>query len=511
MTTETEKKRSTARWALLYGVLFGLAYSQGALFCSNQNTKFISGLALAGYGDIAADWMARITDPFPLFSHALKWQYQLLGLYVGIHFPFFLIVGAYGILGVRLAKSLFEGSEDRQRALWVFSLLWLLIHIVVLRNLWSNVFPEGLAGQYMLGDYYQPCCFGVLLLAGIAAYRSGRILPAAACFMIAPLFHPAYLISSALIAAALTILPANRGLGIGRGKRILFLFLVGMAVGAYGLYNFHTLTSGDPVIRDTAHKLMAETRIPQHALPSEWKFNRTVLFFMAGCAAAWLGRKRLVGQLLFVLVPVVAATALWAVVAYNPTVAVAAPWRVSVFLAPLSWMLLLSAPATWIARSTRERLVLPISAGVKKWLVLAGICACLGGVLHLGFDYMRKTHNKEFMLTRFLAGYHVSGNQYLVPPDQTHIRLEAGVPVFATWKSHPTKDGEFLEWYGRIEIARIIYEGQSGQAQESLKAVLGSHAVTHVIWPQSKGAFPFSKMGKQVFVDSHFSLWDMRI
>ena len=378
------------------------------------------------------------------------------------------------------------------------------------RNLWSDVFPEGLAGQYMLGDYYQPCCFGVLLFAGIAAYISGRILPAAACFMLAPLFHPAYLISSALIAAALIVLPANRGLGIGRDKRILFILLVAAGVGAYGFYNMNSLTSGDPAVRIAAHRLIAETRIPQHSLPSAWKIVPTVLFFLIASAAAWLGRKRLVGQLLVVLVPVVAATVLWAAAAYNPTVAVAAPWRVSVFLAPLSWILLLFALARWIARSTKERLALPLTPRVKKWLVFAGICACLGGVLNLGVDYTRKTRNKEYALTRFLVTYHTSGNQYLIPPEQKRIRLEAGVPVFATWKSHPTKDSEFLDWNKRIEAARTIYEGQAGMAQDALKALLESHAVTHVIWPQSKGAFPFTQMGRRVFGDSCFSLWDLR-
>ncbi len=116
----TQKKIFAGRWLLLYGILFGLSYPQEALFSSNQNTKFITGLARAGYGDIAADWMARITDPFPLFSHLLQWQYQLLGLYAGTHFSFFLIAGAYGILGVWLAKSFFEETEDRQRAVWVF-------------------------------------------------------------------------------------------------------------------------------------------------------------------------------------------------------------------------------------------------------------------------------------------------------------------------------------------------------------------------------------------------------
>ena len=86
----------------------------------------------------------------------------------------------------------------------------------------------------------------------------------------------------------------------------------------------------------------------------------------------------------------------------------------------------------------------------------------------------------------------------MIPPEQTRIRLEAGVPVFATWKSHPTKDSEFLEWYKRIEAARTIYDGGPG-AQEALKALLESHAVTHVIWPESKGAFPFPQTGQAGF------------
>ena len=510
MTTETPKKIFAGQWLLLYGIVFGLSYPQEALFSSNQNTKFITGLARAGYGDIAADWMARITDPFPFFSHLLQWQYQLLGLYAGTHLSFFLIAGAYGILGVWLAKSFFDESEERQRAVWVFALLWLFIHIVGVKDIWSDIFPEGLAGQYMLGDYYQPCCFGVLLFAGIAAYSSGRMLPAAACFILGPLFHPAYLISSAFIASALIILPANRSLGIGRGKRFFFILLVAAGVGAYGFYNMTTLTSGDPAVRIAAHRLIAETRIPQHSLPSAWKIVPTVLFFLTASAAAWLGRKRLAGQLLVVLVPIIASTVLLTAVVYNPTVAVAAPWRVSVFLAPLSWILLLSALAAWIARSTRQRLMVPLSPRVKKWLIAVCVCACVGGVLHLGFDYTRKANRKEYDLTRFLKNYHTAGNQYLIPPEQTRLRLEAGVPVYATWKSHPTKDSEFLEWYKRVEAARIIYDGQAGKAEVALKALLESRAVTHVIWPESKGEPFFSEAGRRVFGDKNFSLWDMR-
>ena len=140
MIPATEKKIPAGRWLLLYGIVFGLSYPQEALFSSNQNTKFITGLARAGYGDIAADWMARITDPFPLFSYLLQWQYQFLGLYAGTHLSFFLIAGAYGILGVRLAK-VFSRILRRHRAVWVFALLWLFVHIVGVKDLLGRYFP----------------------------------------------------------------------------------------------------------------------------------------------------------------------------------------------------------------------------------------------------------------------------------------------------------------------------------------------------------------------------------
>ena len=162
MVHKINKKTLADRWFYFYPILFGLAYSQSALFSENQNTKFISGLALAGYRDVAADWMIHITDPFPLFSSLLKWQYQLLGLYTGAHFSFLLLVSIYGISGVWLAKSLFAHNEDRRRVLLVFSLIWLFIHTIGIRGSWLDFFPEGLAGQYMLGSYYQSCVFGVL-------------------------------------------------------------------------------------------------------------------------------------------------------------------------------------------------------------------------------------------------------------------------------------------------------------------------------------------------------------
>ena len=51
-----------------WGVLLGLAYGQAPLYTSNQNQYFLHGLAQAGQGLLAEDWLANTTDPTPVFT-----------------------------------------------------------------------------------------------------------------------------------------------------------------------------------------------------------------------------------------------------------------------------------------------------------------------------------------------------------------------------------------------------------------------------------------------------------
>lgn len=512
MLDRTDNKIAISRLLYLYPLLFALSFSQAALFAANQNTKFISGLALAGYRDVAADWMAHITDPFPLFSNLLKWQYQFLGLHAGVHLSFLFLVAVYGASGVLLAKTLLAHDEESRRPLLMFSLIWLLVNTVGIRSLWLGIFPEGLASQYLIGthNYYQPSCFGVLLFTGIIAYISGRPLWAALLFVVAPLFHPTYLISSLLIATAIILLPANRTHGITLGKRLLFISFVVLVLSIYAARNMEMLTSGDSLIREKAHRILAEVRIPQHSIPSKWNLLKTLMFFIVGSAAGWFGRKQLLGQLLLVMLLVVAVMILWAIIDYNPTVAALAPWRVSVFLAPLSWIVLLTALAKYLTQTSRWRSLFSVGT-LGRSLIIVGVAGSLAGISVLAFNYQQKKDEEYYPISRFLAEYHKTGNQYLIPLEQTNIRLEAGVPVYATWKSHPTKDSEFLEWYKRSVAARTIYNKPPDRAESDLLALIASRSVTHVVWPISKGDFPFYHLGQQVYKDNHFSLWDLRL
>jgi len=502
-------KNLLLRWPYFYPLIFALTYSQSPIFTANQNTKFISGLARAGYGDISSDWMAAITDPFPVFSTLLKWQYEWLGLHFGVHILFFIIVALYAALSLGIARHLFGIRETGPAAMGVFSFLWLLIHMEGFRADFLAWFPEGLGEQYLLGPYYQPCVFGVLILGGLLAYMQGRYLLAAICFILGPIFHPAYLISSAILLLVLSLF-SGRGSTAPRFKRLMgCLLLVLISLGVYGFWSFNALTSGDPSIRAEAHRLLAETRISHHALPVEWDLYQTVAFFLISGLAGWVARGTLIGRLLLATLALTGFSVIWAAVSFNPTVAVAAPWRVSVFLAPLSWIVLAAYVAAWLRpkflvfSQSWTHLLAGVAVLISIWAGAAGVHDFIEG-------YQRKTREDYYAVTQFMKRYHTPGNQYLIPPEEANIRLEAGVPVFANAKSHPSKDSEYLDWHQRILAAKSVYKGPEDQVWSQLVSLKNRGLITHVVWPQSKGDFPMQEKATRVYEDKDYSLWDMR-
>src|SRR5690348_2052000 len=63
---------------LLGTVVFGIAYTQPALYYSNQNQYFLHGLARGGLGFLDEDWLARTADPTPAFSTVVAFTYRYL-------------------------------------------------------------------------------------------------------------------------------------------------------------------------------------------------------------------------------------------------------------------------------------------------------------------------------------------------------------------------------------------------------------------------------------------------
>ena len=79
------------------GTSFGIV----PLFSSNQNHHFLIGLARAGDGWLAGDWLSHTVDPFPIFSALVEIAHRTVG--DGIHY--FLYYALFGLYRLRSAAS----------------------------------------------------------------------------------------------------------------------------------------------------------------------------------------------------------------------------------------------------------------------------------------------------------------------------------------------------------------------------------------------------------------------
>ncbi|MBU4054584.1 MAG: hypothetical protein KKA41_09475, partial [Proteobacteria bacterium] len=77
-------------------------------------------------------------------------------------------------------------------------------------------------------------------------------------------------------------------------------------------------------------------------------------------------------------------------------------------------------------------------------------------------------------------------------------------------KSNPTKDQEFLAWYERLKTAEELYRYPATRKPSETARLLRDNTLTHILWPESQGLFPYEAIGHNVYTDKHFSLWDVR-
>lgn len=489
----TEVARREFLVLLGFLALFALAYSQGPLYSSNQNTYFLHGLAAAD-PVLAEDWLARTADPIPLFSGLVYLTRTVLGEWA-FYLWHVLLVAVYGFALV----SIVERTEPRARAARPYYMpLLALIHAGLVIFLggkllgWNpGLLHAGLAAQYVLGDILQPSLFGVFLLLSIALFLGGRPLAAVAAAALAASFHSTYLLgAAALTLTYMLLLWRDRGIVSALGLGLVSLLLVLPVVG-YVLLHF---APASPEQTAAARAFLVQERIPHHASPAHW-FSSSSLFQLALVVAAlvFYRRARVAWTL---LVPGVVALALTLAQLFSDSqlLALLFPWRISVFLVPLATALLVG------------RLALLVQALAGRWTPLSRVApavsvAVLVGLAASGAYFSLKKHHwfeakPEMPLARELARLRAPGQLYLIPSDLELLRMNAGVPVWADWKSHPYRDVEVLAWKDRVEAARRLYVLPTDAFCAALAAP-DWQRVTHVVVPRRHGgeACPGFAMG----------------
>ena len=480
-------------------ILFTLAYAQSPLYTSNQNQYFLHGLAKAGVGYLNHDWLANTLDPTPVFSGLVYLTYRIL-TWPPIFYIYFAVLSGIFFFGIlSISTEVFKLQVDPPKR-WLLIAALIAVNSAALRYLvvhifdvdWAYLFDGGVAGQRLLGSVLQPSTFGVLLVLSIALFLRNKYGGAVVCLILAPTFHPTYLLS----AAVLTLV--YMGILWAEKKELRAPLALGLAalVGVIPIF-VHTLStfgSTDPYLTDYSRDLLINFRIPHHAIPAEW-FDASVvvklIFVLVAIVLLRCAKNSAPSQDVIAPKSKLFHLLLWpSLVAISGTViqiftgdrvlALLFPWRISTWLVPISVGLVTvwAVNRLWLRVGDRipGRLVVILSVCLS--IVLAGM-----GFSKSVLEYREKLSSTDRLMMAYVEEHKSPGDVYTIPLDMQDFRLITGAPVYVEFKSIPYLDVDLKEWFRRVSLEGELYQAPYVRAACGAIERLHAEGVTHVVLP----------------------------
>ncbi len=467
---------------VVWTAAFAVAFTQWPLYSENQNTKFLQGLAGAGVGTLNEDWLANTVDPLPFFS--LLVQLTALYLHPGLYYLFqALLLGVYLFSLAGIADSVFGLYRTRAGTV-VFLVTVISIHSSLVFPFSSPVLgtslgwllQAGVANQYLFNPVFQPATFGVLLILSIYLFLRGRPFAAAAVAALAGVFHPTYLPSAGILMIGYISLTwwEDRSLMRAGGVGLLAIAIVLPVL----IYNGLVLGPTTPDAWARAQAILVNDRIPHHTLPEIW-LDRTVYVKMSIILLAMIvvRHSRLFPIMLFVAL-ITLALSLPMLFVHSDVLAFMTPWRTSAFMVPLSSALL----TAWVITKVFNRRVALVNRYQAPIMIVAVgflLLSVSAGARAMQTSFAEQRNDFRNGIYGFAQMTEQPGTTYLTPTYMADFRLATGRPVVVTWKSHPYKDIEVLEWKERIDTVNGFYNEPSCGAIDDLA---GRYGVTHVLF-----------------------------
>ena len=487
---------------LLVTAIFAVAYTQSPLYEGNQNTKFLHGLAQAGRGYLSEDWLANTVDPLPVFSFLVYLTALVNENLFYLYYAIILGIYVFSVMGILSAIYKEKWTLTKQVAFFTLFLIiharWSIVRIEKLYGFNLEFLQNGVAGQYLLGIEFQNSVFGVFLLLSIYTFLKKKYNLTSLLIGVTCLVHSAYLFSGALMMLAYLLLifwdnlQANQALNPRDARKMVHAarqpFLLGLFTTALVLpviwHNQVYLSPTTPEASAAALDILVHQRIPHHAVPRVfWNTtaNLQLGIMLIGLLLAYRWRRLFV--ILLSLFIGGAFLSLVQILTDSDSLAMMAPWRVSVLLMPLSVALIMafiiSGLIDLLGMSNPKFLLLLLP------LALYVIINHVNGGINLNSMYGTSRRDRRLMqMMDVVKENKKPGEVYLIPPLDNYFddfRLYTGAPIFINWKSHPYKDIEVLEWYKRNQLATQFYNAGMIEKCVRLRQLVDEYHITHAV------------------------------
>lgn len=479
-----------ATWLSVLGLalVFGVSHSQFPLYYLTQNQYFFYGLARAGVGLLRYDWLANTADTWPVFSMLVELTYRYLYEHL-FYFYYIILLGIYAYSMIGIVSSVVSIGSSRAKY-FAFLVVMTALHSPVLDyfsrgavgfNLGREL-VTGVAIQRILWDMLTPSAFGVFLLLSICLFLRGKPVLSVVASSVAATFHPMYLLSAGVLTLSYMVVMIRRRerlrgvLAIG-----VYAFCLVLPVLVYALIAFHPT---DPDTTAGAQAVLVHFRNVRHLVPAVW-FNALAFMKIAVTVVAlYLIRRTELFWVMFLSFAVAGGLTIVQVVTKSDTLALLAPWRLSVFLVPISSLIvaahLLNAVLERFQRRSTAAQGMLIGISVLALVALVG-----AGVVTTQRRFASWAGKEDLPMLQLIRAMKAPQHTYLVPTDWRNFRLFTGAPTFVEYWFIPYNDAAVMEWLKRLRLAEAFYSASGARRCSMFGELAAGYGITHIVLKSS--------------------------
>ena len=413
------------------------------------------------------DWIANQAHHLPVF---VQFNYFLIKFSSSkiIYFIHGVLLALCALYLFLISKSLFPKLEIRNLSIIWFALFTILFH--------ENSFFSGVAGQSVIDVGYQPASFGILFFIGIYYFLIKRYFLCILFICLSASFHPTYILHSGfLVLGILTYFILSKNYQNFLKILILYSMLI-LPITLFIFINFLTI---DENLISLGQEILLD-RIPHHANIRYWLSYKDLFFLITYFYALYIIRNNKRFFIFFLIFGTCAILLSLTQYFYNiNSLALAFPWRSSVFITPISSVIILSS---WIEKIKSDENRLKIVSFSLLLLVSSFFFIKSNFIKDLNGEF-----SKKLVLPKEIKKNFNSIERILIPTNLDYIRMYTGLPIFIDWKHHAFRFDQLIEWRQRMDLANEFYSSKNIRAQsKSLEEIQKIEDISHILIRRDK-------------------------
>ena len=294
----------------------------------------------------------------------------------------------------------------------------------------------------------------MFLAASIAFFIFKKYFVAIICCLIASYFHPTYILQAAFLTLTYQLILFKSG-NIKYAMYLGIFALIAISPLVYFLHNdFGNISSK---ILTESNEILVYYRIPHHTLLINWYLTNHSLLGLGTLTATIFIYRNNHNIILLIVIPLILSIIFFtfANLTNNLMMLLLFGQRTSVWLMPLSASLLLLRFVKIMRWEYYFNLPIKILSIITILIIFI--------LSILGFNKTIQDHHykNKNELYSFLASLDYNEGILLSPTDRMNVRLNAKVPIFVDFKSHPYRGDEVIEWRARILLSNKFYNSSS--------------------------------------------------